>query len=121
MSPLEQRIAIAQACGWEMIPGEKPAHYGTFLGLLNGKTGFIPDYLNDLNAMHDAEGILATEEERNHYINEIFEIVERDHDDEGGENTLSTVDHEFGWGRATASQRAEAFVKTLGLWKEDDA
>ena len=64
-----------------------------------------PDYLNDLNAMHEAEKVLPRQ--------------------------LSHIDYwQKGYGRfqtllaeytitpysATAAQRAEAFLKTLNLW-----
>jgi hypothetical protein len=44
MSP-KQRIAIAEACGWKKL--------SMSLGL-----DLMPDYPNDLNAMHDAEKVL---------------------------------------------------------------
>ena len=52
-----------------------------------------PDYLNDLNAMHEAEKTLK-----------VSEIIPY------GEN----VGHDM---KATAAQRAEAFLKTLNLYK----
>ena len=74
----------------------------------NGIEGFlqfcynskIPDYLNDLNAMHKAEKQLEAED--NHaYGCYCFELYEK------YGNTVSL----------TAAQRAEAFLKTLNLWK----
>lgn len=43
MTPEAQRIAIAEACGWQLLGGMWHHPIG----------GFIPDYLNDLNAMHE--------------------------------------------------------------------
>ncbi len=60
----------------------------------------IPDYLNDLNAMHEAEKVLVREQ-RFAYWHELNNIV------------MGTVHVAF----ATAAQRAEAFLKTLNLWK----
>ena len=56
MTEQEQRIAIAEACGWKLVDdnttGRNPArsfdHYST-----HGNEP-IPDYLRDLNAMHFA-------------------------------------------------------------------
>ena len=57
----------------------------------------LPDYLSDLNAMHEAEKVL-TAVQRAQYIQELERICE--------------YDICF----ATASQRAEAFIRTLNLW-----
>ena len=93
MNPEQQRIAIAEACGWLKVHGHSVAG--------------IPDYLNDLNAMHDAEDWIP--------------------------HHLSHIDYwQKGYGRfqtllaeltitpysATASQRAEAFLRTIGKWEE---
>ena len=72
----------------------------------------IPDYINDLNAMHEAEKLLIR----------IYEppSAHKDYDtklwakmrDDGLELNGYT------W-HATAKQRAEAFLKTLNLWEEE--
>jgi hypothetical protein len=81
MKPELQRIAIAEACGCTETP--------------------LPDYLNDLNAMHEAQKILTYAQ--------------------GGEMTLwITRIHGDGYGPqlfATAAQRAEAFLRTIGKWE----
>ncbi len=59
----------------------------------------IPDYLGDLNAMHEAEKALTGEQS--------WQYVQ----------LLSGYSNE-GW-CATAAQRAEAFLRTLGLWVEE--
>ena len=68
----------------------------------NGSVGEPPDYLNDLNAMHEAEEILTAQQRRS-YVSYIFNLPAS----ECESNTF-----------ATAAQRAEAFLKTLGLWEE---
>ncbi len=60
----------------------------------------VPEFCNDLNAMHDAEKVLVREQ-RFAYWHELNNIV------------MGTVHVAF----ATAAQRAEAFLKTLNLWK----
>jgi hypothetical protein len=61
-----------------------------------------PDYLNDLNAMHEAEKMLNSESGY-HGI--------------GGYGLyLVALEHNVS---ATAAQRAEAFLKTLNLWIND--
>lgn len=51
MNPEAQRIAIAKACGWTHIVFDR-GWKSTDLGDFQAK---IPDYLNDLNTMHEAE------------------------------------------------------------------
>lgn len=65
----------------------------------------LPDYLNDLNAMYGAEKILSREQ-RWAYLDALQEIAGK----------LSTDE----WDAITASaiQRAEAFLKSLSLWKD---
>lgn len=74
-----------------------------------------PDYLADLNAIHRAVATLTREQ---------YDA------DEGFSYWLARVVHgldadgiEVGWNfyemqEATAAQRAEAFLKTLGLWQD---
>ena len=81
---------IAEACGW------KPAPRGRWK--LNERVErFRPDYLNDLNAMHEAEKIMSYDEFDEYYVQLSMKMVRPFH--------------------ATAAQRAEAFLKTLNLWK----
>lgn len=63
--------------------------------------GVLPDYLNDLNAMHDAEKALGLSYDR--WTRELRAICERDR------RCIES---------ATASQRAEAFLRTIGKWEE---
>jgi hypothetical protein len=99
MNADEKRIRIAIACGWT---GFNPDNIQNCIQYLakgpSGKWDNIPDYSNDLNAMHDAERILTLLEEQLY-----FETL---HETAG--NTM--------FYRATAAQRAEAFGKTLNLW-----
>jgi hypothetical protein len=105
----EQRVAIAEACGW------KDADHPDVMKLKHGWTmpekwcmdpkGVLrfnhdrPNYLNDLNAMHDAENSLTTSQMTimSQYLHRRLGML---------------------WGFATASQRAEAFLRTIGKWKE---
>ena len=97
MTPEQQRIAIAKACGWVESPYGKWSNDGLILrDPLNP-----PDYLNDLNAMHDAEKILSPTSEIE-WHNQLQNVC--------GCSWRVMI-------RATAAQRAEAFLKTLNLWK----
>ena len=94
--------AIAEALGW------KEVRESWFRFLDTSKTGIIgrmpgrdetwsevPDYVNDLNAMHEAEGALETHDQANEFRRLLCGNVS-----------------------ATARQRAEAFLRTLGKWRE---
>lgn len=63
-----------------------------------------PDYCNDLNAMHEAEKVLTDEQC----------VFVRVHLRERLENYPAS---RYMW-HATARQRAEAFLRTLGKWEE---
>lgn len=120
-----QRIAIAEACGWTRImasPGF--ASDDTFpRGVEPRKQTMasfraLPDYLNDLNAMHEAEKALSREEgtggrardQWNLYVWFIYEVVT------GHPWESDTNDYPGDVLNATAAQRAEAFLKTIGKW-----
>lgn len=110
----EMRIAIAEACGWRMVEGlaafppaymverylaTLPKQVADSIGCIDYCE--VPDYINDLNAMHEAEKILNFA----HYIKNLAIAV-------GGSGTIANMIH------ATASQRAEAFLRTIGKWKD---
>lgn len=101
MTPEAQRIAIAEACGWTDVSREHPES-SIIVGLKPNKgiRWGIPDYLNDLNAMHEAEKTLS----------DLRHVWDRYCDLLGG--SLYHCAH------ATAAQRAEAFLRTLSLWQE---
>ena len=87
---------IAEACGWE------PAPRGRWK--LNERVErFRPDYLNDLNAMNEAEKTLDYNQMNRYQNIELSRFV----------HTETT------WiCSSTAAQRAEAFLRTLDLWNE---
>jgi len=108
MTPEQQRIAIAEACGistkcncidWGAMDhlSNCPAH--------SNQIEKLPNYLNDLNAMHEAEKTLTRRQWENYYLK--FKGA-----------------HEFSWElirtcmKSTAADRAENFLRTLNLWTE---
>jgi hypothetical protein len=103
VTPEAQKIAIAEACGWiwhgDASWTKDPNNFYWKKDHLNYRT--LPDYLNDLNAMHEAEKVLN--EKQDHIMNDtLWDMCE-------GRKYL--------W-HATASQRAEAFLRTIGKWQE---
>lgn len=110
MTDSEINTAIAEACGWKAH--DHPECMAKKEGWIMPENWImrpdgdlvhcIPNYCNDLNAMHEAEeqGLKG-----NQLL--LFALLL--------DNTLRA--ELFGI-RATARERAEAFLRTLGRWKE---
>ena len=99
--------AIAEACGWRKEDG-------VYMWTANGIDCTCPelwDWCNDLNAMHQAEQQLWRKDWNLRY----------DYVDELGKILNPTVWHRMNATDmldATARERAEAFLRTLGKWEE---
>lgn len=94
MIPEQQRIAIAEACGWHTI-----AFNRGWVKVGDGETqAMIPDYLNNLNAMHEAENVLTADQWYEYDRLMPLRDPQKMH--------------------ATAAQRAEAFLRAIGKWVE---
>jgi hypothetical protein len=108
MNKEQQRIKIAEACGWTDFNNAK--HEGAIQygrkPLSCSDSWIVPDYLNDLNAMHIAEMIL-TRIQRLFYQVNLIKLQKAD-----------LVAGSWDLIHATAAQRAEAFLRTLNLWEE---
>lgn len=109
MSDREINIAIAEACGWKDLEIEDFSEYGVPVFMLMGSnnTGTRlapPDYCNDLNAMHEAEKVLLSEFGNLAPYNKHLAYA-----------TCASGEPRY---HATARQRAEAFLRTIGKWKE---
>lgn len=109
MTNEEINIAIAETFGWEQchwngaydetkgIPPIRPSKFEV-----------IPDYCNDLNAIHEAETHLDSDVDWQlweDYVFNLNEVIGRNH----REDRLV---------HATARQRAESFLRTVGKWRE---
>ena len=99
-----QRIKIAEACGWTEI--SERCMWGLPPNATDDGTEdclrHFPKYESDLNAMHEAELALGLKYDQ--WTRELRGVCERER------RCLES---------ATAAQRAEAFLKTLGLWEEE--
>ena len=105
MNKEKQRIVIAEFCGYRPIKKDVWGYKGSKIyTVLN-----LPDYLNDLNAIHEAEELLD-EHQWNQMFEQLIHIRWRDKASKG-QKQLSPS-------RATAEQRSEAFLKTIGRWEE---
>jgi hypothetical protein len=123
MSPEEQRIKVAELVGWRNIHhgivqtqtgdeysdwlGQSPdgtmatSSYGDIAQIAEDSREYIyrlPDYLNDLNAIHDAESTLGCPQTLKSVLYQRF---------------LKTRYGEEYWGLVGAAERAEAFVFTM--------
>ena len=76
---------------------------------------FIPDFVNDLNAMHKVEYKLRWEQREQYYriLADVvgFSYCEADTEEETKAEWNHCLCH------ASARARAEAFCRTLGLWE----
>lgn len=96
MTDREINVAIAEACGWKWNRKQiGPWNWFSPDGRMT-RVENIPDYCHDLNAMHDAEDVLASDSIRC-AITDYELLIEK---------------------RSTARQRSEALLRTVGKWKE---
>lgn len=125
MTDEQKRIAIAEACGWKrgtrrvgtvfeglawLMPNGKSHHPHEWFGLDN-----LPDYLTDLNAMHEAENILYQQGLFGEYVFTLAGL-----NDASWKNGINF--ERIAWesmlckvAKATAAHRADAFLATLKL------
>lgn len=117
LTPKEVRIKIAEYRGWtdiaerEIFLGNDEHTTSTITGSHRDYgDGFyeLDDYLNDLNAMHEAVSKL-TEEQREDLAWCLFDLTESNF----GEPYSGDVTDLHWTTEATAKQRAEAFVLTM--------
>jgi len=137
MTPEDQRIAIAEACGatWKADHFENPMLVRDDIVLAvcpDESPTFLlslPDYLNDLNAMHEAEKMLRNGQAEI-FVEWLNRIVFREHWEwwwsDGDRLPVNSPGYfevptktVFGCVGASATQRAEAFLRTLGKWTDE--
>ena len=129
MTPEQKRIAIAEACGWrgiseQFLVGYAPWRTEPYADRVNAcpiadldciPLDPLPDYFNDLNAMHEAEKVLNGYR-RTEYIVALRKIIVRDMDTQPHQDPDTGTLLDIYFYGATAAQRAEAFGLTLKLW-----
>ena len=139
MTEEQQRIAIAEACGWKWFTVVAEMEYGGRVPVpLKQRRKFlakpecihqgiepapddmqkrefwasgVPNHLNDLNAMHEAERIVYQTQSADwagRYNQALCDVADR---------ATDTLEYNWEW-HATAAQRAEAFLRTIGKWAE---
>lgn len=111
MNDNEINIAIAEACGWQKVDELNSSlhHFRCWVEPGTGRKQHWkfrvspPSYTTDLNAMHEAEKVLTAEQFQDYDIELTDQYV------------LHQSNNPI---HATARQRAEAFLRTLGKWKD---
>jgi hypothetical protein len=105
MTPEEQRVAIAQACGWQLRSCKRHGcdtwHSPDGICADGNAESCVPDYLNDLNLMHEAEKIILKTGDWDRYYHLLRDLA-------------GSAIH------ATAGQKAESFLRTMELWKKEE-
>ena len=117
-------IAIAEACGWkspfqqEWLQGydKEGGHVWAFSGTdQEGDRAPLPDYCDDLNAMHEAENRLTSFQRAKH--GKILQDLLNEH----AVGFVQNYDRDFASlsriASANARQRAKAFLRTIGKWE----
>ncbi len=122
MTPLAQRLVIAEACGWVycgsdsctpwyLSPQDAPLYSADPKPWreIETRRRQLPNYPNDLNAMKEAEAWMFNNKglhfSRGYYETHLPNAVN------GADGCWACVS-------ATAAQRAEAFLRTIGKWEE---
>lgn len=132
MTDQEIRIEIAECCGWKWVGmhGSKKHGYW-YLNLKqenmpiaeSGKFGgatpsySLPNYPEDLNAMHEACQTLGYDQSAQ-FVNELVRVIMGTGEKPSEEYLKSPLSSIRMAVNATAHQRAEAFLRTVGKWKD---
>jgi len=115
MSPEKQRIVIAEASEWTYEPEEVCGVIYPWLSESGDSYQELPDYLGDLNTCHEFEKTLS-EEQKLKYYHYICVAVRK----ENGQSDHESIYAPLHTTHATATQRAEAFLRTIGKWEESE-
>ncbi len=136
MKPEAQRVAIAKALGlsfskvclgWDVQMARQTRETVPIsddgpdvVWVKNGQiVHYGPtDYLDSLDAMHEAEKVL-TMDQIGEYENQLYKLTNEPLAKMPSQNAILWCGHRFFLvAHASAPQRAEALLRTLGLWEE---
>lgn len=116
MTPDEQRIAIAEKCGFRRDIEKTVPFRAIWWGVKYEQHGEqchtfsdLPDYLGDLNWMYKAESTLRHKET-------FVIMLHRVCNNFWGPWDLPYTQFQWKYVHSTAAQRAEAFLRTVDLW-----
>ncbi len=111
MKPEEQNQAIAEACGWHPSPYNVQSWTQHPSGLVGPWIYELPNYCASLDAIAEAYNFIRKDRATYWQLHKKLDGIVAVSNSQEGNESLATAD-------ATAAQRAEAFLKTLNLWKE---
>ena len=114
MNDQKQLIAIAEFCGWKWHGDEAWIHSPKDFYWKNGDTTYstLPDYPNDLNALH-AAWLLLSDEQKRDFWSTLRTIMH-------GEKPLVEVLYNYLTPGATPAQFREALLRTIGKWEDGE-
>ncbi len=116
MTQDEKRIKLAEASGWTKVreswTGQKKACIPNDFQRLP-----LPDYFNDLNAVHELEELVWIDLYRYDYNNNLDRVVRATPVKGCGSKVGPWFYEGTKARRATAAERCEAIGLTLGLWE----
>jgi hypothetical protein len=116
-------IILAEFCGWDCDPmvarewesrGQWARHSTVDGGTIVSKNR-IPDYCNDLNAIHEVEAKLTSNQRFEYFYNLNDAVGLVNSNSPAWIKEFSVIDI----ATASAQQRAEALVKTLDKWVDE--
>ena len=105
------RVKIARTLGWTHIGGFSPETVE-----LSGcapdanELTIVPNFPEDLNACYEMEAFITTDM-RSDYLKHLADITSKD---------APFNWRGFAFVHATAPQRCEAFLRTMGLWRTNE-
>lgn len=129
MTPRDIRIAIAEANGYEWtMEAHLESGYHSWQNFADSCGNEVlddelPDYCNDLNAMHEVIKTLDTKQQIQ-YADVLCrqtgkELLDYTGCYYPGENPIIDMEIIFLVHNSTALQRAEAYLRTIGKWKDE--
>lgn len=128
MTPEQINIAIAESQGWKFIAshdirGKAVPDCWTHEDFPTVWADYPRDYCNDLNAMHEVIKTLDTKQQIQ-YADVLCrqtgkELLDYTGCYYPGENPIIDMEIIFLVHNSTALQRAEAYLRTIGKWKDE--
>jgi hypothetical protein len=108
MTEAEQRIALAKWCGWKKCAFDDKSFYVPMMG----HVAVACDPIHDLNAMREAEKRIACEQWWGYVIALNHKVCE-----DADEPSNDDPETSFCMVHSSATQRAEALLRTIEKWK----
>jgi hypothetical protein len=115
MSNEQINIAIAEACGWNPPPegmGNMTHGGGKFMSSEEWRKSHLPNYCNDLNAMHEAvREVFTGSHMQLDYSRTLIFVIKK------SSPICKSFFSDFDLATATARLHAETFLRILGKWE----